>query len=272
MKKQKAFTLIELLVVIAIIAILMGVLMPALRAARRQAGKAVCLAHVKQILLCVKLYAADWDGKTHRSKNNGLWDDAHEGPAVVKEFSPEHSWAYWGIAYKQYCKDKEIFRCPSQVRVDDWPENGWGRSYQKFFKYCSYGINGYVTWHYASSAEANADTGRPFKIDAHAWRPAEMIFLQDHLEQRLEVRSDSFTISDGANINLTQWRNGGTVVGGIGRFPEPEAVNECFRHQRKSVTAWADGHASTIRETTGEDVPRRWYTGLRTNDRWYARE
>jgi len=262
MKKHRAFTLIELLVVIAIIALLMGVLLPSLRAARNQAGKAVCLSHTKQIMLCVRLYTGDNDGKTHRSPNQGLWDNAFEDPAVIKEYGPNEGNAYWGIAYRHYCKDKEIFHCPSQVRVDDWPENGWGRSYQGFFRYCSYGINGYATWYYESDSDS---TGKPFKIDSHAWRPSEMIFLQDHLEQKMEVHTDSFTISNGANINLTQWRNGGTQ----GDFPEPEAVNECFRHQKKSVTAWMDGHVSVIRETTGEDVPRRWYTGRKTNNTWY---
>ena len=58
----RGFTLIELLVVIAIIALLMGVLMPALRAAKRQAQGAICKAHLKQWALCYQLYTGDNDG------------------------------------------------------------------------------------------------------------------------------------------------------------------------------------------------------------------
>jgi prepilin-type N-terminal cleavage/methylation domain-containing protein/prepilin-type processing-associated H-X9-DG protein len=57
----QGFTLIELLVVIAIIALLMGVLMPALRAARRQAYGVVCESHLKQFGMAWYLYARDND-------------------------------------------------------------------------------------------------------------------------------------------------------------------------------------------------------------------
>jgi len=97
MKKQNAFTLIELLVVIAIIALLMAILMPALRAAREQARKTVCNVHVGGLGLALRMYVDDYDGKTHNSPNNGLWDNAHENPSVVRKYGPNDDLAYWGI-------------------------------------------------------------------------------------------------------------------------------------------------------------------------------
>jgi len=49
--KTRAFTLIELLVVIAIIALLMAVLMPALRLARQQGATGMCLSNTKNLSL-----------------------------------------------------------------------------------------------------------------------------------------------------------------------------------------------------------------------------
>ena len=62
-KKPRAFTLIELLVVIAIIALLMGVLMPALRKARAQARTVVCKSNLNHWGKIFYLYAHDNESK-----------------------------------------------------------------------------------------------------------------------------------------------------------------------------------------------------------------
>ncbi len=75
MKDRKAFTLVELLVVIGIIALLIGMLLPALNVAREQAKTTTCLSNLRQLGLAVQTYIASSGGVYPPAKDGTSdWD------------------------------------------------------------------------------------------------------------------------------------------------------------------------------------------------------
>jgi len=87
MVRQRAFTLIELLVVIAIIAILMGILMPAIQAAKERGRRIKCMGNLRQVGLAAHLYGSDNKGliPQHPKAGEWLWDVPMKTADVLTE-------------------------------------------------------------------------------------------------------------------------------------------------------------------------------------------
>ena len=104
---KRAFTLIELLVVIAIIALLMGILMPALSRARKQARTVYCLSNLKQLGVALHMYAQECDDFIPRALDN-------EKAKWVLVFIP-----FLGEQYRRIeeYREVDIYQCPSFPRT-----------------------------------------------------------------------------------------------------------------------------------------------------------
>jgi prepilin-type N-terminal cleavage/methylation domain-containing protein/prepilin-type processing-associated H-X9-DG protein len=136
MYKRRGFTLIELLVVIAIIALLMAILLPALKSASEQGKRAVCLNNLRQLMLAWIMYAEANEDKIVSGDAGGPEGHAavptagfhkDELPWVGNCVAPDYtgggllpeSQQITGIqegALWPYLKNIDIYKCPTGYR------------------------------------------------------------------------------------------------------------------------------------------------------------
>lgn len=106
--RQAGFTLVELLVVIGIIALLVGILLPALSKAREQGNKTVCLAGLHGMGQMLHLYADDNQGRVPV----GYASSKHAGYMVWQNGSFQVMGCFFNGGYLSQAKG---FYCPSQL-------------------------------------------------------------------------------------------------------------------------------------------------------------
>ncbi len=238
-RSPSGFTLIELLVVVAIIALLISILLPALRNAREQGKQAVCLANQKTLALSFALYANDNKDAIVSSWNDRYsWVDWPIGPngnyltnaqlRIQKDVSAEQRGIMRGLLFR-YTQRVEVYHCPSDRRNTRSPENG-SMAYRTY-SMPNY-LNGHQDWEdYIVTPETHKDVALrvtqirlpsesfayveeadPRGVNMHSW--VMLLNLEKWIDPLTVWHLDRGTIGfvDGHAI-VHQWRDPRTIHG-----------------------------------------------------------
>ena len=108
----RAFTLVELLVVIGIIALLISILMPALRKARESAAGVACSSNQRQLIQAFLMFAADHGGRLPGNFTDFANKDTDKRAWLLNSGEPLTAAPKGGTIYR-YVNTEKVYFCPS---------------------------------------------------------------------------------------------------------------------------------------------------------------
>jgi prepilin-type N-terminal cleavage/methylation domain-containing protein/prepilin-type processing-associated H-X9-DG protein len=284
MKRRCGFTLVELLVVIGIIAVLIGILLPALNRARGAANNVKCSSNVRQLASAAMMFAQEHRGRVPASsdaafaaindplkqyftyRDNGGIDEMHDWASAILRYCGDRS----QTDFQKAPPDKsQVFRCPSDPDMD-LPQPG-----HRIYNDVTNAVSNYQAVSYAYNADIscllNANGQGKYANDANLMnvfgglkdklgrgkplagrldrvaKPAETLLFADGCI-RLPT---AFTGAPLANPEVLVYTSS-FVAGGTLRDVANDTLQSMGkkiplqRHNKRINIGFADGHAETL--------------------------
>jgi len=192
-RARVGFTLVELLVVISIIALLIGILLPALGKARTSSIRLLCLSNQRQLASSVVLYANDFDDRVPLGFSLGPGEGWKQYNYLLRTNpstgTPSMRWM--GLLYQHGAfESPEAFYCPAErdplMRLDTesnpWPPDDTapaGKSTR-----IGYGTRPMVGWPFPSTAPQPGGMPRLSRLESRRAILADLIHKPERLDER----------------------------------------------------------------------------------------
>jgi prepilin-type N-terminal cleavage/methylation domain-containing protein/prepilin-type processing-associated H-X9-DG protein len=232
---RSAFTLLELLVVMAIIALLLGVLLPALASSRSEGTKVKCIANLRSLGQALASYSTDdengFAAPVHPSAGRRWYDGDYDyggktgiGPYGVPDFATQNRPLNRYLFRSSKNSGLEFFQCPTETGIPSAP-----------FNFDEYFFNDV-----AIDKPAHQVTGTSYRLNNHIDFTGRFPQYHDHFYGPY-MRPSSQVPDAGATVILEE------TVTEVAKWNEP--IHQTMGWHRKPNrfnVSFVDGHASSI--------------------------